>query len=530
MTIIWKEWTDRTITDVHGNVYLHRDLYEGNHAKLSPRAMELIEKGEITDQITKGYLEAQNVQNPYIQANICQLIVEVPAMLVARSIGQVTSSIKNDEAVNEAADEQGEELIDGPESGKSSEVDDLQNETLRQIAKNSNLELEHWSNIVQRQMDGGLVGVPWIEGDNIRIEFKSRDVYFPHEDGLGADLAYKRTIEEEDYIQIYRERTDGKDLTATNMLYRLEGTKMTLVEDEAEVKRILNKEELEKKYPGRSRMFIQYQANRKTFINELGVSDLRNQLGKQDEINWRLTQNGVVYERNGKPRIAISEDSFNRLEQISIDRYGEVEGAGRIDHRDLEIMTFDENGKAMEVIQIDVKQIGGLEWAKDLMKTMLMETRTSEKALDFYADSSSGGATSGVAKFYDLFVSISKAEQIQQEYVYFLKQLFEGCLWLANMENKLIQIEEPDIALNEMVPVTRTDLVTENLPALEAGGMSLETFVRRTNPTASEEWIQEEIERIEMEKQTVDSTGIQSSSNLNDNRDENGDPIVADEE
>lgn len=522
MTIEWKEWNDQTITDVHGNIYLHRDLYEGNHAQLSPRAMNLIENGEITDQITKGFLEAQNVQNPYIQANVCKLIVEVPAMLVARSIGKVTSSLDNNEAVNDAADKQGEELIDG-----TGEVDDLQNEAITQIAKNSKLELEHWSNIVQRQTDGGLVGVPWIEGDNIRMEFKSRDVYYPHEDGLGADLAYKRTIDEVDYIHIYRERTDGKDLTATNMLYLLEGTQMTLIEDDAEVKRILNKTELETVYKGRSRMFIQYLPNNKTFMNPLGVSDLRNQLGKQDEVNWRLTQNGIVYERNGKPRIAISEDTFTRLEQISIDRYGEEMGAGRIDHRDLEITTFDANGRAMEVIQIDVSQIGGLAWAKDLMKTMLMETRTSEKALDFYIDSSSGGAVSGVAKFYDLFVSISKAEQIQQEYVYFLKQLFEGCLWLANQKNKLIQIEEPDIALNEMVPVTRTDLVTENLPALEAGGMSLETFVRRTNPGASEEWIQTEIENIEMQRVSVDSTGTSTIDEVNDNRDAAGNPITS---
>ncbi len=531
MTIEWKNWDDKTITEKHGDIFLHRDLYEGNHAELFPRAKDLIDNGEITDRYYNGPVKAKNVQTPYIIANLCKLIAEVPAMLVARSIGKITSSIPSDKEESEAANEETNEFIDGPTSGESSEIDDLQNEVLEQIETNSKLQLEHWSNIVQHQVDGGLVGVPWNDENGIRIEFKSRDVYFPHEDGLGADLAYKRTINEKDYIHVYRERQNKGNLEVEDMLFLLEGTRMTRLDD-ATAKEILKKDQLKNTFPGRSQMFISYWPNNKTFMNPLGVSDLRNLFGKQEEINWRLTNTGIVYERNSKPRIAISQAVFDDLMSKSEERYGE--GNGRIDHRDLEITTFDENGHAMEVIQVDVKNIGGLEWAKDLMKTMLMETRTSEKALDFYADSSSNGAVSGVAKFYDLFVSIVKAEQIQQEYIYFLKQLIRSCLWLLNQDDKAVQIEEPDIALNSMVPVTRTDLITENLPAFEGGGMSLETFVRKTNPTASEEWIQEEIERIEMERETVDSVTIQNGGqngdNLDDNRDINGDPIEVEDD
>lgn len=535
MTIEWKEWNQKTITDVHGDIYLHRDLYEGNHAAIFPRAEKLIKNGEITDQLFKGYQEARKVQTPYIQANLCKLIAEVPAMLVARSIGKVTSSIPSDERQTKAVNETTDELIDGAEKGESSVIEDAQSEVIRQIVKNSKLDLEHWSNIVQHQVDGGLVGVPFEDEKGLRIEFKSRDVYFPHEDGLGADLAYKRTIEGQDYIHVYRERVEDGRLTATHLLYELNGSQMTQIEDDAQVRDILKAQQLVTTYNGRSQLFIQYWGNQKTFINPLGVSALRNQYGKQDEINWRLTQTGIVFERNSKPRIAISEDTFTRLEQIAMERYGEEEGRGRIDHEFLEVTTFDKDtGKAMEVIQVDVKNIGGLEWAQDIMKTMLMETQTSEKALDFYKDASNNSAVSGVAKFYDLYLSITKAERIQQEYVYFLKQLLESCLWLQNKKDPAVLIEEPDIALNEMVPVTRTDLVTENLPALEAGGMSLETFVRRTNPTASEEWIASELERIEMEKQTVDSVSIlsgpQTADNLNDNRDEDGNIIESDDE
>src|SRR5699024_5754201 len=110
------------------------------------------------------------------------------------------------------------------------------------------------------------------------------------------------------------------------------------------------------------------------------------------------------------PRIAVSQDIMAALEQKAEERYGE---SGRIDHRDLEITTFDEHGKALEIIQIDVTKIGDIQWVKDLMKLMLMETKTSEKVVDFYMDNRSTGSQSGVAKFYDLFTSLVKAEQIQ---------------------------------------------------------------------------------------------------------------------
>ncbi|MDA6141557.1 hypothetical protein OSK03_27695, partial [Escherichia coli] len=84
------------------------------------------------------------------------------------------------------------------------------------------------------QVAGGLVGVPFEDEKGLRIEFKSRDVYFPHEDGLGADLAYKRTIEGQDYIHVYRERVEGGRLTATHLLYELNGSQMTQIEDDAQ--------------------------------------------------------------------------------------------------------------------------------------------------------------------------------------------------------------------------------------------------------------------------------------------------------
>lgn len=543
--IEWTQWSQGIIEEFHGNVWFYRDLYEGKHAKLFPRARNLIEKGEIVDQIIHGQHYARNVQTPYIIANISKLIPEIPAMLVSRSIGKISTSIHNrgEGAISDH--------IEQPE-GQQKELD-AQQQLIEQIEKNSGLQMERWSNIVQHQVDGGLVGVPWSDERGLRIDFKQRDIYFPHEDGMGADLAYQRKIGDKFYLQVYRERIEENGLRAINLLYRINelsaadekkaaggyntsgvdhymmsiSGQLKPVDDETAMK-ILETDELETFYEGRNRPFIVYWPNDKTFMHPLGVSCLKGQEGKQDEINWSLTRNAIVFERNGKPRISVSKEIMSALKDKAFERYGDE---SKIDHRDLEITTFDDNGKALEVIQIDTTKIGDMQWVKDLAKWMLAETQTSEKALDLFSEGER--PQSGIAKYYDLFVSLVKAERIQKEYVYFLKQLFENCLWLANQNDPSIQIEQPEIDLQGMFPVTKSELITQNAAAYTAGGSSLETFVRDINPDSSDEWVQGEVERIEQEKQGDDTAtlnrGRANLSNLLDNRDENGEPIQDDE-
>lgn len=535
-----EQWNTEIIAKYHGDVHKMRDIYEGNHIDHFERAKSLLNSQEIVDPNNPDMLTPL-VKTPYIVMNMAKPVAETPATLIARSIGKITSSLDNNEAVNDAADAKGEDTIEG-----SGEVDDLQNEMLRQIAKNSDLETEHWSNIVQHQIDGGLVGVPYKDAKGLRIEFKTRDMFFPHEDKLGADIVSEREIDGEKYLHVYRERIEEDILnldergnptskvTAENTLYYLNDTQLKRVEDSLTME-ILGIKLLKREYPRRSRLFIQYFANNKTFMKPWGVPAFDGLLGHQDEINIRLTRNAIIFERNSTPRLAVTEDIFAKMEDEAFQTFGDA-GKYFMNHELLEIVTMDENGKSMEVIQVDVKNIGGVEWVDKLIREVLVLTNTSQKAIDFFSnDDNAASAVSGVAKFYDLFVSIVKAERIQKEYISFLKNLFEGCLWLENQENPLVQVEEPDIALNDMVPVTRTDLIAENLPALEAGAMSIETFVRRTNPFASEEWIQEEIERIEEEKQSVDSIGLavgggQTAEDFADQRDKEGNPLPADDE
>src|SRR5699024_3986105 len=101
-----------------------------------------------------------------------------------------------------------------------------------------------------------------------------------------------------------------------------------------------------KMYEGTGRPFINYRPTEKTYMNTLGTSCLKGQHGKRDEVNWTLTRNAITFERNGKPRIAVSKEIMQALEDKAIDRYG---AGSKIDHRDLEVTTYDDQGKALEI-------------------------------------------------------------------------------------------------------------------------------------------------------------------------------------
>lgn len=130
MTIKWKKFNEKVVGKWPPNLEFHRDLYKGDHAKHFPCAKDLIESGEITDRVLKGPVEAKNVRTPYIVMNVCKVIAETPATLVALSIGDIKSSQPADEEQNEEVNEETFEAIDGPESGQSSKIGHTQTELI----------------------------------------------------------------------------------------------------------------------------------------------------------------------------------------------------------------------------------------------------------------------------------------------------------------------------------------------------------------------------------------------------------------
>lgn len=568
----WQTFGKDVIVDIHGDMYYYRNLYEGNHHEIFPRAINLINRGEIVDVYADDKINSpKNVRTPYIMLNVSKIIVDVPSMFVSRSIGQVktnhtvnsigqeemkgtennadnaqatennfeTNNTDDETNVENSTQNNGEsDLFETTDTNDFNAVaQDPQQATIDQIIQNS--KLNHYMNITQLQVDGGIVAVPSMRNDQISIDIKERNVYYPHDDNMGVDLVYElpQTVEEEinkiSYVHVYTERQNGQSVTTYHRLYsRNKNNEMELViepaiiEDKLRLGEQFNNGVLEKTFAGRQRLFVCYLPNNPTFMNELGNSTLKGLDGKQEEVNWTLTRTAQTFERNGKPRISIPKGTMNTLKQIAADAYGDE---NKINHELLEVTEIDEvTGKSIEIHQIDTTKIGDMTYVKEIVRAMLAETQTSENAVEL-VKRDTANSQSGTAKFYDLIVSIIKSERIRNEYVEFLKDIIESALWFANKKDSSVIIERPNIMLKDMLPQPKQELSTDNIAKYNAKVQSLEETVRANNPDKSEEWVQEEIQRIEDEKSSTDSlsltNGAMNLQQFMNNRDENGDPI-----
>lgn len=529
-----KSFTQEEITETHGDMFLYRDLYDGRHSKLFDRAKALIEQGEIIDRIEYGNVKAQNVQTPYIVVNISKMIVDIPTLFITRSMGKLQTNYPINEIEDDEDFNTEDNHIEGTQDDSlNGELFDLQQETLDQIEVNSNFNKHHGMNIKQWQIDGGIVAVPEVINGQVKLSFKERNVYYELEDGKTYQLRYIVERGDDKYVHVHEEVEGENELTGSHTVYHMDDNgDLQIVDDEEIIFDItkLEKEQRDYVLKGRKRTLFVYLPYSPTFMNRYGRSVLMGQEGKQDEVNWTMTRTAQIFERNGKPRISVSKEVMERLIDVSRQRYG-VED--KFDHRDLEVTTIDEDGQSLQIHQIDISKIGDITYVKDVIKMMLMETQTSEKAIDFFT-SEGAQAQSGTAKFYDLFLSIMKAEQMRDEYIEFIQQGVENCLWLLNLDNKDIIIEKPIVVQKDMMPVTSKETSTLNNQSYAAGTQSLEQTVRNNNPDKSEEWIMEEVEKIEAERTSQDSMsllrGNMTGLNFNDNKEDEEETNPVDEE
>ena len=529
-----KSFTQDEITETHGEMFLYRDLYDGRHSKLFDRAKSLIDQGEIIDRIEYGDVKAKNVQTPYIVVNISKMIVDIPTLFITRSMGKLQTNYPINEIEDDEEFDTDDKHIEGTQDDTfNSELFDLQQETLDQIETNSNFSKHHGMNIKQWQIDGGIVAVPEVVNGQVKLSFKERNVYYELEDGKTYQLRYIVKHGDDKYVHVHEEVEGENELTGSHTVYHMDDNgDLQLVDDEEIIFDITKLERDHRNYvlKGRKRTLFVYLPYSPTFMNRYGRSVLMGQEGKQDEVNWTMTRTAQVFERNGKPRISVSKEVMERLIQLSEKRYG-VED--KFDHRDLEVTTIDEDGQSLQIHQIDISKIGDITYVKDIIKMMLMETQTSEKAIDFFS-SEGAQAQSGTAKFYDLFLSIMKAEQMRDEYIEFIQQGVENCMWLLNRDNSDIIIEKPIIVQKDMMPVTSKETSTLNNQSYAAGTQSLEQTVRNNNPDKSEEWIMEEVEKIEAERTSQDSMsllrGNMTGLNFNDNKEDEEETNPVDEE
>lgn len=516
------------IAKVHGPIQMWRALYDGRHYEVFPRAKQLIRQGEIIGAINYGSMDSRDMKVPYVMANISKMIVDVPSMFINRSLGKVeTTKEKEFEKFKVGNDE--EENAEKIEQMKA--LKDKQQEVLDEIVDNTNLVKWNSMNLKQWQIDGGIVAVPEMINGKPRISFKERTAYYELDDGVTFQMRY--ILEDEDekkYLHVHEETEFEDYVEGSHTLYQYNrtGQNVTEVTDDQTIQEMINVDSDDRHYilHNRNKTLFVYLPYEPTFDNQMGNSAIKGQEGKQDEVNWTLTRTAQVFERNGRPRVAIPKDVFEEIQERAYERYGDP---NKIDNQDLEVTSIDEDGQSIKVLQIDTDKIGDVDYLKNIIKIMLMETQTSEKAVDFFNADGKSYAESGTAKFYDLFLSIMKAEKLRDEYVDFLQRALKNTLWLYKQNDNSVEIECPDIKQSEMLPITSKERRDMNNESYQAGTQSLEQTIKNINPEKTDAWIENELEKIEGEKTSSDSFslfgGNQTARNFNDNRNSEGQHI-----
>lgn len=494
-------FTHDDIVETHGDMYMYRNLYNGLHELVFPRAEDKVKRGEMMARIEHGGNQAAKLQTPYIIANISKMIVDIPTLFINRSIGKVVTTI-SEEYEDMAEDERISEMEEDYEVIKEN-----QQKIIDEIVDNSNLTRWHGMNIRQWQIDGGIVAVPEIKNGKPKLSFKERNVYYELDDGVTYQLRYKIERDKKNYVHVHEEVEHENSVEGSHKLYKVSaGNKLELVEDEEVIQEVIGIDRADRTYElkNRNRTLFNYLPYEPSFENQFGKSALSGQETKQDEINWTLTRNAQIFERNGKPRISVTKDVMVQLQNAARQRFNDER---KISHKDLEITSIDEKGNSIKIHQIDINAIGNIDYVKDIIKLMLIETQTSEKAVDFFEKANF--AESGTAKFYDLFLSIMKSERLRDEYVSFIRQSLEACLWLTNeLRPENIIVERPDIAQKEMLPITSQERRYMNNSSYQAGTQSLEQTVRNNNPEKSDAWVERELEELESSTLGQDSTSL----------------------
>lgn len=168
-----------------------------------------------------------------------------------------------------------------------------------------------WAAVTQHQVDGriayrarrdssGAVWFEWVLGD----------LYFPHTDGRGADIAWIEEWGEETrkhkYLRVERQRLDANSLTVKQHVFGMEGD---TVMDEIDIKEYATAHEIDipedTEFQGVNELLCGAVTNDETLVYPRGRSALRNIDGLQEEINWTITRDSIVFEKHGKPKLAI---------------------------------------------------------------------------------------------------------------------------------------------------------------------------------------------------------------------------------
>lgn len=455
----------------------YRLLYEGEHAEIFPRAQSVTKERRMVRRRVgvRSWRQVEKVfsaDNQYIVANFSSLVAEVPADLLNRSLGNIS-----------ADSEKGPEL-----------------EFVSAVVTASKPAEKVWATVVQTQVDGmvayrtrrdesGAVWFEWVLGDK----------YLPHEDGRGADIAWIEERGENDrkdrFLRVERQRLDSKGLTIQQLIFKMEGDNVADQVDIAEYAKMYELDIPEdEELSGVKELLCGAITNDDTLLYPRGRSALRNIDGLQEEINWTITRDSIVFEKHGKPKLAIPKGLWDTVANDNLKNYG-----GRfVRNADLEVVSYNENNGAVpQYITWDAKLQQSFEHVTRLIRYMLAISKTSPQA----AGLEDGKGDSGVALLYLWIQSVIKAEAIKDKFDAGIKDAVRKCMILENsLGSGGLKIANPVIEWRDMLPKADGEKDTEEIEKYSGGVQSLETTVRRMHPDWSEKAIEEEIQKIQDEQ------------------------------
>lgn len=464
-----------------GMMMYYRLLYEGDHAAIFPRAKAVVKETRVVRR-RNGIRSWQQVEKvfsadrQYIVANFSSLVAEVPADLLNRSLGNISADTE-----------------EGPEL-----------EFVSSVVSTSKPNEKVWSAITQHQVDGMVAyRIRRSEAGRVWFEWILGDQYLPHDDGQGSDIVWFEEWGNGDrkdrFLRVERQRLESGGLTIQQLVFKMDGEN---VSDELEISQYESTYDLDipdnVELLGVNELLCGMIANDETLTSPRGRSALRNIDGLQEEINWTITRDSIVFDKHGKPKLAIPKGLWDTVALQNHRDYG-----GRfVRNADLEVVSYDEKSGAVPMyITWDAKTQQSFEHVTRLIRYMLAISKTSPQA----AGLEEGKGDSGVALLYLWIQSVIKAEAIKDKFDAAIKDAIRKCMILENaIGGQSLKITDPVVEWGELLPKANSEKDTEEIEKYAGGVQSLETTVRRMHPDWSEEAIVAEIQKIQ-DEQTADS-------------------------
>jgi hypothetical protein len=456
----------------------YRDLYDGNHENIFPRAKELAKEGQITKtELRKSRrryyrynaekLAQKHTVYHYVIVNFSSVIAELPADLINRALGNVSADTETDK-----------ELLTFVEG----------------VGKRSKISNKIWSSVVQQQVDGGVAYRILRDDTGTWFEWKPADLYFEHDDDQGADVVWKEKRDQKEYLRVERQRLENGQLLVTQMVFLLSGD---AVQEELDIKEYGSKFDIdipENPEIAVDELMCGYLPNDETLLNKRGRSGLRNIDVVQEEINWTITRDSLVFEKHGKPKLAIPRALWDTVANKNKSYYGDR----FVRNADLEVVSYDEkNGAVPMYITWNAQTKESFEHVKRLIDYMMAISKTSSQAVGINTEN---GGRSAIAILYEWIQSVIKAEAIKDKFDGAIKDAVRKCIKLENaLGGKNYPVADPVVEWGDMLPKAESERDEEESAKYEKGVQSLETTVRNIHPTWSEKGIMEEVEKIQEE-------------------------------